>query len=407
MAADGLGTVSLAPMTEPSLARQWLPAFTGMICLALGAGLIGIYGFFVKPLSEEFGVGVATLNIGPVALLLVPGIVAPMVGRLVDRLPARRLMLTGATLAMLSLAAVSRSPTLLLAGLGFLCFSLGLTLYGPVVVNGLMVKLYRGREARALAIAAIGISLASACLPPIAGQLLASLDWREALLALSLVLLVILWLAVLTGIPADAGGVGSGEGAQSGGFERGRPFWLIGFCVALGFNVTVVLSVCYPPLFISRGYSPAEAGWFLSVAGLSGLVGKSAIAWLGDAARGYATRLAAGVLLLQVVGLGALYAADSVGAILVAMALLGFGGGAFLPMHPYLNSRYFDAAVIGRVNGAQMPLLLPFGLIGAPLAGYAFDRMGHYDLVLVGLAIALVMAAVLSLALPRGSGVQS
>ena len=39
-----------------------------MICLALGAGLIGIYGFFVKPLSEEFGVGVATLNIGPVAL---------------------------------------------------------------------------------------------------------------------------------------------------------------------------------------------------------------------------------------------------------------------------------------------------------------------------------------------------
>ena len=177
--------------------KFWLPAITGMVCLALGAGLIGIYGFFVEPLSREFGVGVATLNIGPVALLLVPGIVAPRVGRLVDRLPTRRIMLTGASLAMLSLVAVSQSPTLPLAGLSFLIFALGLTLYGPVVVNGLMVKLYQGREARALAIAAIGISLAGAILPPITGQLLSSLDWREALLALALILLCILWLAVL------------------------------------------------------------------------------------------------------------------------------------------------------------------------------------------------------------------
>jgi predicted MFS family arabinose efflux permease len=372
-----------------------------MVCLALGAGLISIYGFFVKPLSREFGVGVATLNIGPVALLLVPGIVAPMVGRLVDRLPPRRIMLTGASLAMLSLVAVSRSPSLVLAGMGFLCFALGLTLYGPVVVNGLMVKLYPGREARALAIAAIGISLAGACLPPIAGQLLASLDWRAALLMLALVLQAVLWLSIIAGIPADAGGVDPGGESWAASFERGRPFWLIGFCVALGFNVTVVLAVCYPPLFLNRGYSVAQAGWFLSVAGLAGLVGKSAIAWLGDAARGHVRFLAAGVLLVQVMGLVVLSAATTVGGVLTAMSLLGFGTGAFIPMHPYLNSRYFDAGVIGRVNGAQMPLFLPFGLLGAPLAGYAFDRMGHYHAVLLALGIVLSVAALLALMLPR------
>ena len=69
-------------------------------------------------------------------------------------------------------------------------------------------------------------------------------------------------------------------------------------------------------------------------------------------------------------------------------------------MHPYLNSRYFDAAVIGQVNGAQMPLFLPFGLVGAPLAGYAYDQSGNYDAVLLALIVALGVSALCALALP-------
>ena len=86
------------------------------------------------------------------ALILVPGIIAPLVGKLADRVPMRTMLLTGATLAMLALFALGLAPTLGLVTLAFLGFSLGLTLYGPVVVNGLMVKSYPGREARALAI---------------------------------------------------------------------------------------------------------------------------------------------------------------------------------------------------------------------------------------------------------------
>jgi cyanate permease len=79
---------------------------------------------------------------------------------------------------------------------------------------------------------------------------------------------------------------------------------------------------------------------------------------------------------------------------------LGFGSGAFIPMHPYLNSRYFDAAIISQVNGAQMPLFLPLGLVGAPLAGYVFDQTGSYEWVLIALAVILGMAALLVLRLP-------
>lgn len=381
--------------------RQWLPAFSGMTCLGFGAGLIGIYGFFVEPLSREFQVGVATLNIGPVAFLLVPGLVAPMVGRLVDRVAIRRLILFGASIAMAALCAVSRAPTLLFAALAFLLFAMGLTLYGPVVINGLMVKVYPGREARALAIAAMGISVATALLPPVVGQLLASLDWRQALLSLALGLLLILWLVVLLGIPAGAGGVADVARRQpAAGLYRQREFWLIGLCVALGLNMAIILAICYPPHFLNQGYSVAQAGWFVSLAGTAGLVGKGLFAWLADAVRHHARWLAAFLLLVQIAGLWLLLSAESTGEVIPAVCLLGFGGGAFIPVHPFLNSCYFDVSIIGQVNGAQMPLFLPFGLVGAPLAGYAFDRLGNYDLVLMGLVVMLACAALLALCLP-------
>lgn len=381
--------------------KSWLPAFSGMTCLGFGAGLISIYGFFVEPLSQEFGVGAAAINIGPVALLLVPGIVAPMVGKLVDRTSIRRIILTGATFAMLSLCAVSQAPSLLLAALGFLCFALGLTMYGPVVINGLMVKTYPGREARALAVAAMGISVATAILPPVVGGLLAYLDWRWALLSLASGLLIVLWLVVLTGIPANAGGVAATAAVRaSGDFYRQPAFWLIGLSVALGFNVSIVLAISYPSHFVSQGYSVADAGWFVSIAGMAGLAGKACVAWLADAGRNYARWLAAAVLLLQCVGLGLLLSAGNAVEVVVALCLLGFGGGAFIPIHPYLNSRYFDLAIIGQVNGAQMPLFLPFGLVGAPLAGYIYDQSGNYHVVMLGLVVMLAVSAMFALLLP-------
>jgi predicted MFS family arabinose efflux permease len=384
--------------------KTWLPVIAGMLCFGLGVGLMAVYGFFVEPLSREFGVGVAVLNIGPVALLLVPGILGAKIGKLADRLSIRRILLAGVTLAMLSLIAISLAPTLLWVALGFLFFSLGLTLYGPLVINGLMVKIYPGKEARALALTAIGMSLAAIFLPLLVGTLLAHLDWRGALLGVSAGVLIVLWLAILAGVPPGiVGTVPAVQDSPTTTIYRNPAFWLIGLCVALALNVSVVLAVSYPPHFASQGYTVADVGWFLALSGLSGLVGKSCLAWLGDATRDYAKWLVAVLLLLQTAGLGLLVVASDVSGLIPALCLIGFGTGAFIPMHPYLNSRYFDASIISQVNGAQAPLFLPFGLVGAPLAGYVFDQTGSYDTVLMALAITLGVAALLVARLPAAA----
>ena len=372
-----------------------------MVCLGLGAGLLSIYSFFVDDLSREFDTGLAVINAGPIALLLVPGVIGPLVGRLVDRLPVRRLMLSGATLAMVALMLASQAPVLWLAGLAFLCFALGVSLYGPVVVNAMLVRRYPHLEARALAIAAMGISFASMALPPLVGVLLSVMDWRSALFSLSLVLLLLLWVVIVLGIEAGDGAVAeSRQDSADKGVYRYTPFWLIGLGLALAFNVTIVLSICYVPFFLDEGFTVTQAGWFVALAGAGGFCGKLLIAWLADAFKAYAKWVAVSLLLVQGAGLLLLLGSESYAAVSFALMLLGFGGGGMIPIHPYLNSRYFDSAIIGRVNGAQMPLFLPFGLIGAPLAGFAYDQLGNYLLVLQVLIAVLLLAALLISALP-------
>lgn len=381
--------------------RYWLPAFAGMACLALGAGLIGVYGFFVEPLSQEFGVGVAVLNLGPVGLLLVPGFVAPFVGRMADRVPLHQLMLLGVTIAMVSLLVVSQMPQLWMAAVAFLFFVLGLTMYGPVVVNGLMVKVYVGQEARALAIAAMGISFASATLPPSAGFLLANMDWRQALVVFAVTLMIALWIVIWIAVPRNVIKPEAGESTALGKeLFRQSPFWLIGFCVALGLTAAIILAISYPPHFVSRGFSVAQAGGFLAMGGAAGLIGKACIAWQGDAARRYAKWLAIILLVLQAIGLSVLVYADSAAVTIIGMLIAGFGGGAFIPMQPYLNSQYYKAGVIGQVNGAQMPIFLPFGIVGAPLAGYVYDQTGSYETVLLALVVVMLIAAGVAMKLP-------
>lgn len=382
--------------------RTWLPAMAGMTCLGLGAGLFSIYGFFVEPLSDEFNVGVATLNLAPVLLLLVPGIIAPFVGGLVDRIPIRRMLLGGTAFAMLSLLLVSRAPTLPLAALGFLCFALGFVFYGPLVINGLMVKLYPGKEGRALAIVAIGISVASVTLPPAVGIALEYFDWRSTLAVMSAMMAVVLWLWILLAVPADAG-IALEESPRRLDREiyRQPEFWMVGIPLALALNVMVILTVCYPPLFSNRGFTAVQAGLFLSAGGVGGALGKLTMAAMADTLRTHTRWLVMGLLLLKLLGLVLLLNVQSTVFVVLAVAMTGCAGGALIPMHPYLNSRYFDADIIGQVNGAQAPLFLPLGLIGPPLAGYVFDQTGSYDKVLMGLIAVQALTLVFIFLLPR------
>ena len=212
-----------------------------------GIGLLGVFGFFVAPLSQEFEVGVATINVGPVFLLLAPALVGPIVGRFVDSHSIRSIMLIGVMLATASLFGISLVPSLVLAGVGFFAYAVGQTLYGPLVLNSLLIKSYQENVATALAIAAMGVSVGAVSMPYLAAWLMDNFSWRETLQVLATGIAIVLLLTVRLGLPRFPNVQGnddllSPDTPLDHGFLRVPAFWIIGVAVAIIFNMAPTLT---------------------------------------------------------------------------------------------------------------------------------------------------------------------
>lgn len=391
--------------------RLWIPALVGALCQTFGIGLLGAFGFFVVPLSQEFAVGVATISVAPVLLLLAPALVGPAVGRKVDTHSIRAIMLLGVVLANASLFGLSFAPGLGLIGAAFLAFAIGQTLYGPLVLNSLLIKTYQENVAAALAIAAMGVSLGSVLLPYFVAWLMDNFSWRETLQVLAIATSAVLFSVIRLGLPrfppvaAAADSEPLLQSAQANRyFLRTPAFWIIGIAISIVFNMALMLMVCYAPHFGQQGFSNSEIASFIAAGGVAGFTAKLLVASFVDRWRKHLKGIAVCVVLLMMLGVATLLRGETFVTNALGAAMIGGSGGAFLPLHPYLNSRYFEAAVIGGVSGAQAPLMLPLGLISAPLAGYAFDVSGSYEYAFMG-AIALLVAAALLLAtLPAAVG---
>jgi MFS family permease len=385
--------------------RYWLPSGVAFFCQAMGIGILGIFGFFVAPLAAEFGAKVAVLNTGIVFLLIAPAFIGPIFGKFIDTHSIRNIMLWGVAIASLALLAISQMSALWMVGCTFMVYALGQVLYGPLVVNALLIKVYRHGLARALAIAAMGVSLGSIVWPFIAAGMMDNYGWRMALVTVAGLLFLGLAVPIYFFVPHDIGKseVESSEAITEpdNSFLRQRAFWLIGISASIIFNAALLSGICYAPHFSKMGFSNTEIATFLAAGGFGGLSGKLMVATYADR---YITKirwLAVATAVLMVAGYSTLIVAESYYVAIAATVMIGCAGGAFIPLHPFLNSAYFDSETMGRVSGAQAPMMLPLGLVTAPAAGYVFDTTGSYAIAFAVVAAVLFVAMALLLAIPK------
>ncbi len=386
--------------------KFWMPALVCMLCQGLGIGLVGIFGFFVDPLANEYAVSRTSINSAPILLLIMPAFLSPIIGKLVDRVPIRNILLLGVIIATSCLYAISASTELYLLALGFIGFSAGLVLYGPLSINAFIIKHYQSNTGRVLAIATIGLSIASIILPIWTAWLLERNNWRSALAIIAITVFIILINAIFFGLkssnkqPAPTANTPI-DNVPASFFLTHPAFWLIGLPIGMFFMSAMVLSVCYPAHFANIGFSPMETGVFLSSAGISGLAGKLIVAAFIDRFRSKLKYLASLLVFIQACGMVGILLSETLYPTIASVLLIGLGGGGLIPMPPMLNNLYFDASIIGRVTGAQVPMLLPMGLIGLPLSGYIFDLTGSYQLVFSAMIISHLLAISMLLKLPK------
>ncbi|MEM8496621.1 MAG: MFS transporter [Pseudomonadota bacterium] len=385
--------------------NQWSTALAAMVFQALGIGLISVYGFYVTPVSEQFDVSIATMNLGLAVLLLLSGLMSPGLGRFVDGAALRPVIFVGACIVALGLvsAALVNSFAMLIAA--FLLFSVGIVLYGPVVCNLLLIRGYQTNRARALAIAAMGVSFAAILLPLLAAALLNRMHWQVSLMVLAGIVVIGVGGGVLFLVrepnrsSLNEGDQDADMQASGARFLKDTNFWVMGLVTALLMSIMSLFAVILVPHFLNVGLDNSQAAILMAASGAAGLCGKTSLAYLSDRIRSHVKTLAlvlcAELLLAWVV----LLYFESLSMMALATAMLGFGHGAFIPLMPYMNSVFFEEHTLGRISGLHMAMMMPLALIGPWLAGRHFDQNASYNGVFLALSVAMLIALISVIAL--------
>src|SRR5580692_11358771 len=301
-------------MLAGRVTRGWVIVLTSVlgITVSFGSLVIFTFGVFLKPLSGQFGWSRAEVSLAFTLTALMVAICSPFIGRLVDRVGARKVLL----------------PCVAVYGAAFCCLALVKTLAGlysiyvllGVVGNGTTQLCYARvisawfdrRRGLALAAMMAGVGAGAIGIPPLATWLIGAYGWREAYLLLGVSIFVFgmipaaLWLRETPphfGTRTDSAAAHARLPGMRGGEAVRLPvFWflLTGFFL---FSVSVNGSVAHLiPILTDRGIGSGTAALAASVLGVLTLCGRLLTGVLLD--RFFGARVAGIFFGIAAVGVG-------------------------------------------------------------------------------------------------------
>jgi MFS family permease len=390
--------------------RGWFIVAIAFLANFVATGVV-IHSFpiFLLPLSEEFGLGRAVAALPPTVMMICGIAISPLVGRAVTRYPIRNIMLVGALALAAGFLLLSRATSfwqiLLIYGpIG--SFSLGAL--GVVCTNSLVVNWFDRRRAMALGIAMIGMSISGAIVVPLASWAMEAWGWRTVYASLAGLALcvapIVAWGVVSrpeeVGLHPDglrpvetvgeADPIESSEGLSTRDLLTSPLLWGLAAACGLSFFGSTGFMSHAIAFAGDQGIEPLRASALLSAIATGAAVGKLIFGWLADRLGEHA---AFGVaLFMQLCAFAGLWSLSSYWGLVLASALYGVGIGGISPLQASLLARIVGARDFGPAMGLIGPMMIPFQITGAPVAGWIFDAHGGYDIAFALFVVALLLS---------------
>ena len=390
----------------------WVVILVAATLVGIAMGVRQAMGLYVKPLSEDLGLGREAFSMAIAIANIVWGVVAPFSGAMSDRWGSGLVVVCGglATASGLFMLYNAESETdLLISGV-----LLGLGVAGSGI-NALVGAVGRaaGPERRTAAIAKLGIGSGIGVLVaiPYTHFLIETFGWQTSLAILAATALMIIPLAIpLSGRPKQAEATAldiSLTEALGEAFARAS-FWLLiaGFFVC-GFHV-VFYAVHLPPFVADQGLDPMVAVIGQTVVGIGNLIGTYLSGWWGQR---YSKRWGLSFIycMRAVIFLGFVYLPITPEFVIAASALLGIFWLSTIPLTSGLVATFFGPKWMTMLYGIVFFSHQVGSFFGAWAAGYVFDQTQSYDIVwwisvLLGLFAALVHIPIREAPVPRLAG---
>ena len=391
-----------------------MPSFYGWrIVWALALSTTVAYGVlyysfavFVQPMETELGWNRAQTSAAFSLAMLVAGLVAPLLGRVLDKHGARVVMSLGAlgSSLMLILWSFTSSLPVLYATWFLLGLCAAATFYDPAFTTiAVWFKLHRAKAMLSITLVA---GLASTIFVPLDTWLLGVLGWRGAVRVLAILMFLtapLLWWVVrrhpsdlglsVDGLP-ETPDLDKPVSVATTNFLGSRVFWSVALAFALGRTAVSVLAPHLVPLLRERGYSGAFAALVAGSIGVLQLVGRVFFTSLTSKAALISLSSAA----FAVHGLGILFLTSTTNVGIWGFVIFyGTTNGAITLTRAALLGELFAPSIYGRVNGMVSLMTALSGAFMPFVAGLLHSQSGDYQLVLWLLVAAMAASSLLVL----------
>lgn len=395
----------------------WIVAACFFIALYVGGAIFYSFTTIITPIADELGWSYTQISFAASLRGLEMGMLAPLIGILVDRLGPRRLVFSGAIICTAGLILLSQASSLIMFYVAFALMALGISTTNMTVLMTAVANWFRRKVGTASGLAASGFGFGGLLIPVIV-KLIDAYDWRTAMLFLSggMLCFVLPLSLVLRHKPEKYGYLPDGEVQAPTESDVPRPrspakapdfkakqalksivFWRIAiafvfFAMVVSATITHVM-----PYLNSIGIPRSTSSLIATAIPLMSIGGRLGLGWLGDKL----SRKKVAALGLAMMSLGTLCYANvpSFGLWLLIpfLILFGLGYGGCSVIRPGLAREYFGRSNFGTILGLFTGIAMIGMISGAPLAGWVFDNWGSYQGIWFVFALLPVVALTLLL----------
>ena len=372
-------------MNPPKLSMFQVLA-CGAAIVTLSMGIRHGFGLWLLPITQEMGWTRQSFALAIAIQNLSWGVIGIFAGMIADRFGAFRVLMGGAVLYGLGLAgmALSPTPTLFALTAGVLIGAAQAGTTYAVIYGVLGRQIAPERRSWAMGVAAAAGSFGQFLMVPVEGWLIAGLGWQQALLALSLMVLLIVPLAF--GLREHTfGGTAPAKREQTIVQALGEAFRYPSFNLLMagyfvcGFQV-VFIGVHMPSYLKDHGLSPQVASYALALIGLFNVLGTYVAGTLGQRmpkrfilAFIYFAR-AAVITVFLLVPLSPL-------SVYVFSAVMGTLWLSTIPPTNATIAQIFGVQHLSMLGGFVFFSHQIGSFLGVWLGGYLYDATGSYDVV--------------------------
>lgn len=391
----------------------WWVVLAGALIAAVGGGFY-FYGFstFFLPLSAELGLTRASTSIVFSVARLEGSLEGPIVGWLIDRFGARKLMVIGLIVFAAGYIAMRWMHSFLTFVLLYaVVISIGYNTGFGHTVMALANKWFSRQRSMATGLVNAAFGLGGAVIVPLLGWVINQYGWRTAVvIAGAAALLVGLPLCLIIrdtpekkGLLPDGDEVQIGEGNEKIGAAsrevsftlreamRTPTFWILALAFILRLFVNNAMWVHMVPLLVFKGFDERGAANAIGLLLILSIPSRFFFGWLGDI---YPKRyLLMFCSLLETVALVVALTAQSFWQVYLFVILFALGYGV-APLNVSIVGEYFGRRNFATIRGV-MTLIYAVGIISGPVfAGYIYDATQSYQIAFLTFGVFYFLAIV-------------